>query len=175
MASLTLRNVKGGALTHTEADQNFGTLFVSASITGSGGNLLLFSRGSGSTAFATGSGAITASMNLNLQHITNVGATTTKNITANNFITTSDKRLKSEIEPIANGLEIIKQFSSYTYNKEGKADAGFIAQEVQESIPYSVHENDLGMLTMNDRPILAHLHKAILELEERVKELEGKE
>ena len=114
-------------------------------------------------------------MNLNLQHITNVGATTTKDITANNFITTSDKRLKSEIEPIANGLEIIKQFSSYTYNKEGKADAGFIAQEVQESIPYSVHENDLGMLTMNDRPILAHLHKAILELEERVKELEGKE
>ena len=175
MASLTLRNVKGGALTHTEADQNFGTLFVSASITGSGGNLLLFSRGSGSTAFATGSGAITASMNLNLQHITNVGATTTKDITANNFITTSDKRLKSEIEPIANGLEIIKQFSSYTYNKEGKADAGFIAQEVQESIPYSVYENDLGMLTMNDRPILAHLHKAILELEERVKELEGKE
>ena len=175
MASLTLRNVKGGALTHTEADQNFGTLFVSASITGSGGNLLLFSRGSGSTAFATGSGAITASMNLNLQHITNVGATTTKDITANNFITTSDKRLKSEIEPIANGLEIIKQFSSYTYNKEDKADAGFIAQEVQESIPYSVHENDLGMLTMNDRPILAHLHKAILELEERVKELEGKE
>ena len=175
MASLTLRNVKGGALTHTEADPNFGTLFVSASITGSGGNLLLFSRGSGSTAFDTGSGAITASMNLNLQHITNVGATTTKSITANNFITTSDKRLKSEIEPIANGLEIIKQFSSYTYNKEGKADVGFIAQEVQESIPYSVHENDLGMLTMNDRPILAHLHKAILELEERVKELEGKE
>ena len=175
MASLTLRNVKGGALTHVEADQNFGTLFVSASITGSGGNLLIFSRGSGSTAFATGSGAITASMNLNLQHITNVGATTTKDITANNFITTSDKRLKPEIEPIANGLEIIKQFSSYTYNKEGKADAGFIAQEVQESIPYSVHENDLGMLTMNDRPILAHLHKAILELEERVKALEEKE
>ena len=66
MASLTLRNVKGGALTHTEADQNFGTLFVSASITGSGGNLLIFSRGSGSTAFDTGSGAITASMNLNI-------------------------------------------------------------------------------------------------------------
>ena len=50
MASLTLRGIKGSGLTHKEADQNFGTLFVSASITGSGGNLLLFSRGSGSTA-----------------------------------------------------------------------------------------------------------------------------
>ena len=76
MASLTLRNVKGSGLTHKEADQNFGTLFVSASITGSAGNLLLFSRGSGSTAFDTGSGAVTASVGLNLQHITNVGSTT---------------------------------------------------------------------------------------------------
>ena len=130
MASLTLRGIKGEGLTHKEADQNFGTLFVSASITGSGGNLLLFSRGSGSTAFATGSGAVTASVGLNLQHITNVGSTTTDSITANNFITTSDKRLKSQIVPIASGLEVIKQFSSYTYKKAGKADAGFIAQEV---------------------------------------------
>ena len=175
MASLTLRGIKGEGLTHKEAGQNFGTLFVSASITGSGGNLLLFSRGSGSTAFATGSGAVTASVGLNLQHITNVGSTTTDSITANNFITTSDKRLKSQIVPIASGLEVIKQFSSYTYKKAGKADAGFIAQEVQESIPYSVHENEEGVLTMNDRPVLAHLHKAILELEERIKKLEGKE
>ena len=156
MASLTLRGIKGSGLTHKEADQNCGTLFVSASITGSGGNLLLFSRGSGSTAFATGSGAVTASVGLNLQHITNVGSTTTDSITANNFITTSDKRLKSQIVPIASGLEVIKQFSSYTYKKAGKADAGFIAQEVQESIPYSVHENEDGVLTMNDRPVLAH-------------------
>ena len=120
MASLTLRGIKGEGLTHKEADQNFGTLFVSASIT-------------------------------------------------------SDKRLKSQIVPIASGLEVIKQFSSYTYKKAGKADAGFIAQEVQESIPYSVHENEEGVLTMNDRPVLAHLHKAILELEERIKKLEGKE
>ena len=175
MASLTLRGIKGSGLTHKEADQNFGTLFVSASITGCGGNLLLFSRGSCSTAFATGSVDVTASVGLNLQHITNVGSTTTDSITANNFITTSDKRLKSQIVPIASGLEVIKQFSSYTYKKAGKADAGFIAQEVQESIPYSVYENEDGVLTMNDRPVLAHLHKAILELEERIKKLEGKE
>ena len=141
MASLTLRNVKGSALTHVEADQNFGTLFVSASITGSGGNLLLFSRGSGSTAFDTGSGAVTASLGLNLQHITNVGSTTTKSITANNFITTSDKRLKTEIEPIVSGLEVIKQFSSYTYNKAGKADAGVVSHWV--SVPACNSPNDL--------------------------------
>lgn len=95
-------------------------------------------------------------------------------ITAANFITTSDKRLKSEIEPIAQGLETIKQFVSYEYLKNDKKEAGFIAQEVQQVIPYAVAEGDDGFLTMNDRPVLAHLHKAILELEERLSVLEKK-
>lgn len=95
-------------------------------------------------------------------------------ITAANFITTSDKRLKSEIKPIAEGLETIKQFVSYEYLKNDKKEAGFIAQEVQQVIPYAVAEGDDGFLTMNDRPVLAHLHKAILELEERLSVLEKK-
>jgi len=95
-------------------------------------------------------------------------------ITAANFITTSDKRLKSEIKPIAEGLETIKQFVSYEYLKNDKKEAGFIAQEVQQAIPYAVAEGDDGFLTMNDRPVLAHLHKAILQLEERLSVLEKK-
>ena len=95
-------------------------------------------------------------------------------VTAANFITTSDKRLKSEIKPIAEGLETIKQFVSYEYLKNDKKEAGFIAQEVQQAIPYAVAEGDDGFLTMNDRPVLAHLHKAILQLEERLSVLEKK-
>jgi len=95
-------------------------------------------------------------------------------ITAANFITTSDRRLKSDIEPIKDGLSVLKQFTSYEYIKDDKQDAGFIAQEVQEVIPYSVMEDDQGYLTMNDRPILAHMHKAILELEVRLKAIEEK-
>ena len=109
-----------------------------------------------------------------LATVTGRGSTTTTTITAANFITTSDQRLKSNIKPISEGLNTLKRFLSYEYVKDGQQDAGFLAQEVQQAIPYSVFEGKNGYLTMNDRPILAHMHKAILELEQRIAAIESK-
>ena len=95
-------------------------------------------------------------------------------VTADDFIVISDKRLKSEIEPIKEGLEVIKKFTSYNYIKAGKKESGFIAQEVQEVLPHTVYENEEGMLSMSDRGVLAHMHKAILELEKRLISIEEK-
>ena len=95
-------------------------------------------------------------------------------ITAANFITTSDRRLKSEIEPIKDGLEVIKNIVSYEYLKGGVKEAGFIAQEVQEVLPYAVREGEDGYLKMTDRAILAHLNKAVQQLEERLSTIEEK-
>jgi hypothetical protein len=95
-------------------------------------------------------------------------------VTASNFITTSDRRLKSEIEPIKEGLEIIKQFSSYNYIKDGEKESGFIAQEVKEVIPHAVYQNNEGYLSMSDRGVVAYMHKAILELEKRLISIEEK-
>ena len=71
-------------------------------------------------------------------------------------------------------METIKKFVSYEYVKDGIQDAGFLAQEVQEAIPYSIGEREDGFLTMRDRPVLAHMHKAILELEARLAAIEEK-
>ena len=95
-------------------------------------------------------------------------------VTGDNFITNSDRRLKSEIEPIKEGLEVIKQFASYTYIKSGEKESGFIAQEVKEAIPHTVYENTDGMLSMSDRGVLAHMHKAILEIDKRLSVIEEK-
>ena len=95
-------------------------------------------------------------------------------VTADNFIVGSDRRIKSEIEPIKEGLEVIKQFTSYNYIKGGKKESGFIAQEVQQVLPHTVYEDKEGMLSMSDRGVLAHIHKAILELEERLTAIEEK-
>ena len=111
---------------------------------------------------------------LDLQNVCDVSSTTSTTITAANFITTSDKRLKSDIKPIQEGLETIKKFVSYEYVKDGIQDAGFLAQEVKEAIPYSIGEREDGFLTMRDRPVLAHMHKAILELEARLAAIEEK-
>ena len=107
----------------------------------------------------------------NLQEVTDVGSTTTNSITAANFITTSDRRLKSDIKQIENPFEVLGNIKSYEYVKDGKKDAGFIAQEVQETIPYSVFENEEGMLTMSDRPLLAYLYAAVMELKKENKQL----
>ena len=111
---------------------------------------------------------------ISLQDVCDVDSTTTTTITATNFITTSDERLKSNIQPIRDGLGTLKRFLSYEYVKDGQQDAGFLAQEVQHAIPYSVSQGKNRYLTMNDRPILAHMHKAILELEQRIAAIESK-
>ena len=94
--------------------------------------------------------------------------------TGTNFIVSSDRRIKSGIEPIKQGLEVIKQFTSYNYIKDGKKESGFIAQEVQQVLPHTVYEDKEGMLSMSDRGVLAHMHKAILELEKRLTAIEEK-
>ena len=101
-------------------------------------------------------------------------ATFSGNATANNFITTSDRELKDNIVPIKEGLETLKKFVSYEYELEGKKDAGFIAQEVEESLSYAVHKKQDGYLALDTKPILAHMHKAILEIDQRLSAIEDK-
>lgn len=100
------------------------------------------------------------------------GVCVTNCVSADNFITTSDRRLKSNITEINDGLDVLKKFNSYIYTKNGYIDAGFIAQEVSEAIPFSVNPNSEGYLTMRDRPILAYLHRAVIELNNRLSCLE---
>lgn len=166
--ALTFRQIKGSALTHDEMDINLGTFYVSSSVQQN--EVKLFSAGVGSMSAVTHSVVIEPT----LQQVCNSGNTTTTDITANNFITTSDRNLKEEITPIKEGLEVIKKIIPYEYIKAGEQDAGFIAQEVKEAIPYAVGTGEDGYLTMKDRPVLAHLHKALLEIEERLSALESK-
>lgn len=105
---------------------------------------------------------------------TNGDTTFVGDVTADDFCVSSDKRLKSEIEPIKEGLEVIKKFSSYNYIKSGEKESGFIAQEVREVLPHTVHENNEGYLSMSDRGVLAHMHKAILEIDKRLEAIEEK-
>lgn len=110
---------------------------------------------------------ITSGSDANLNSLT-----VTNSVTAANFETTSDIRLKTEIQPLNDALNLIKQFTAYEYIKDGKKEAGFIAQELKPLIKYTVREREDGYLVMNDRPILAYLHKAILELEDKIQNIE---
>jgi hypothetical protein len=56
------------------------------------------------------------------------------------FTTTSDVRLKTDIEPFGNGREILDRLSvkNFTWKKSGNRDLGLIAQEVADVYPKAV-------------------------------------
>jgi hypothetical protein len=101
------------------------------------------------------------------------------------FTGTSDERLKNT-SPYVGGLDKILNIHpvKYTWNKrglehtgwtEGQEYVGFIAQDVQKSIPEAVTgtEGAEEYLSLDDRPIIAALVNAIKELEARIKVLEA--
>jgi len=103
------------------------------------------------------------------------------------YNTTSDRRLKTDIQPIADGTEKLMAMKpvTHTWKADPEADAvhGFIAQEMQEIVPEAVSGDPEGedMMSMDYgriTPVLvAALQDAVKEitaLKERVAELEAK-
>lgn len=63
----------------------------------------------------------------------------------------SDARMKTDVEKIADALDKLEKISGYTYLKQGVPEAGVIAQEVESVLPQSVTTT---MLTLNDGSML---------------------
>ena len=99
---------------------------------------------------ASGSGGITINqieagtgraIQFVFQTINQVGSITTTN-SATAYNTSSDYRLKTNLEPISNGIERVKQLSVYRFNwiadQSGNKVDGFVAHEAQAIIPECV-------------------------------------
>lgn len=63
----------------------------------------------------------------------------------------SDVRMKTDIEKIGNALNKLDSIGGYTYLKQGVPEAGVIAQEVETVLPQSVTQTPL---TLNDGSVL---------------------
>jgi len=100
--------------------------------------------------------------------ITSPTSTFSANVVAANFNTTSDSRLKSDIQIITGALDIVKSLRGVSYNKNGSAEIGVIAQEIQEHLPQVVTENDEGYLSVAYGNIVGLLIEAIKELEKKI-------
>ena len=96
----------------------------------------------------------------------------------------SDRRLKSNIEPITDALEKVDKISGYTFTRNdienNPRQAGVIAQEILEVLPEVVNKDDNGMYTVAYGNITALLIQALKEekkkresLEERILKLEN--
>ena len=63
----------------------------------------------------------------------------------------SDVRMKTQVEKIDNALEKLDSIGGYTYLKQGVSEAGVIAQEVESVLPQAVTQT---ALTLNDGRVL---------------------
>ena len=77
---------------------------------------------------------------------------TIKNLFKCKFIATSDMRLKDNIEPISDALSKVNALTGYTftYEKDGRQSAGFLAQEVEEVLPSAVANRKLPLQKSDD-------------------------
>ncbi|MCR8874894.1 tail fiber domain-containing protein [Phocaeicola barnesiae] len=107
-------------------------------------------------------------------NMTGVGSISASgNIVAGGEITAySDARLKSNIQI----LEDRGYITPVTYIKDGKQSIGFLAQEVREKYPELVTEdtNEEKYLSLNYAQYTAVLQAQIIELNNRIKQLESK-
>ena len=103
------------------------------------------------------------------------GPTVTGDITANDFITSSDKRIKKDINTIEDGLRKVSELRGVTYTntRTNKSCVGVIAQEVEEVLPDVVHEGEDGMKAVAYGNMVGVLIEAVKELKERVEYLES--
>jgi hypothetical protein len=107
-----------------------------------------------------------------------------------NFATTSDRRIKKNIEDNNTGLEAINQVrvrnfdyrtpdeieelpASTAINRQG-TQVGVIAQEIQSIFPDVVREETTGCLSVDPENMTWYLVNAVKELSAKVAELEAK-
>jgi len=101
---------------------------------------------------------------------------------ANGLFTASDKRLKTNIEPLDNSLSIILKLGGYSYNYKDESETGValskdrtvgvIAQELEEHFPFPLKEGANGYFGVDYNQLIPLLIEGIKEQQGKIEELE---
>jgi len=98
-------------------------------------------------------------------------------VTATNFVTPSDERLKMKIETLANSEWAIGQLRGvrFEWRDTGARDIGFIAQELEKVIPEAVVTRSGELYVAYDKvvPLLVESVKTLLERVNRLEQIVG--
>lgn len=95
---------------------------------------------------------------------------------ANTFTSTSDERLKTNIEKINNPLEILNDINGVTFNWKdgGDPSVGVIAQDVEKVLPEAVKTDPEGMKSVCYDMLIGVLVEAIKDQQKRIDDLEAR-
>jgi len=101
------------------------------------------------------------------------GAMFTGVVTAPNFVSSSDARLKSDVETIAGALALVSALRGVRFTMDGMRQIGVIAQEIEPVLPEVVQADAEGdQLSVAYGNITGLLIEAVKELTARVAALE---
>ena len=100
--------------------------------------------------------------------------TTVNDISASNFNSTSDIRLKTNIQPIGDPIGKVKQIEGVSFNwkKDNKPALGVIADQVEKILPELVHGDDPK--TVNYNGLIGLLIETVKEQQNQIDELKDR-
>ena len=116
-----------------------------------------------------GIGSITATSKLSVEGDVRISGI----VTAGDFNSTSDRKLKTNIQPIANPIEKVLQISGVSFNwkETGKATLGVIAQEIELVLPELVSDTDPK--TVNYNGLIGLLIECVKDQQKQIDELKN--
>jgi hypothetical protein len=139
-------------------------------ITGTG-QLILVSNGDG----VSGNPTITIGADIPRLSASNTFSSATNTFSGDVFAATfqvsSDARLKENIQTLNNAVDIVNQLRGVAYIKDGRAEIGVIAQEVEQILPQVVRDDPQGYKTVAYGNVVGLLIEAIKEQQNTIKEL----
>ena len=94
----------------------------------------------------------------------------TGTLNATTFNSLSDASVKTNINEISNGLDVINAISGVEFDWKGNGNhsAGVVAQELEKVLPHLVATSDDGMKSVNYAGLTAYLLSAIRELSSKI-------
>lgn len=173
-ASLTL-------VTSIDSSANF--MVGTSSSTGAGG-LTIQSVTNGRTVYNNNNGAATGFVFQTFRRSgTEIGSITQNGTTAVLYNTTSDYRLKENVQPISGALDRVAKLkpSTYRWKSDGSDGEGFLAHELAEVCPLAVNgekdavdaKGDPKYQSIDPSKVVALLTAAVQELTQQVRELKA--
>ena len=113
------------------------------------------------------------SIRVDLLIATNGAATFSSSVTATSFFESSDSRIKTQLEDFLDYTAIANVKAKY-YEKNGKIELGYFAQEFESILPNAISKNEEGYLNLSYREVhtakIAALEKEVKELKEQLKQ-----
>ena len=96
---------------------------------------------------------------------------------ATDFIATSDRRVKTDIQTISNALDIVNGLRGVYFTRTGEThrQVGVIAQEVEEVLPEVVHTSVDDLKSVSYGNMVGVLIEALKDVSKRLEKMENKE